>query len=85
MHLDKEELQIQRDLDKGIYIDAPKELEAQIMEMIKRRKKDAVLSIRVNKVDILKIREKAEKMGIRYQTYIAELIHAAAMGFWKPA
>lgn len=49
-----------------------------IAEAIARRKKDAVLNIRVNGEDLAIIKQKAKKMGIPYQTFVAELIHQYA-------
>ncbi len=49
-----------------------------IAEAIARRKKDAVLNIRVNGEDLAIIKRKAKKMGIPYQTFVSELIHQYA-------
>ena len=78
MKLTGEEKRIERDLEKGVYIDAPKEEFEEIAEMLRQRKKDAVLSIRVNRVDLDNIKKKAQKLGVRYQSLISELIHQAA-------
>lgn len=76
--LNKQEKAIEDALLKGEYKDASKgEFEA-IAESIATRKKDAVLNIRINSKDLETIRHKARKFGIKYQTYIAELIHRAA-------
>lgn len=60
------------------YIDAPADKFDLIAESIAARKKDAVLNVRVNSGDLLSIKKKAEKFGIRYQTFISELIHRIA-------
>ena len=49
-----------------------------IAEAIARRKKDAVLNIRVNSEDLESIKQKAKKLGIPYQTFVSELIHQYA-------
>ena len=42
------------------------------------RKKDKVISIRLNSVDLTNIKEKAKKFGVKYQSYISEILHHAA-------
>ena len=54
-----------------------KELE-KVADAIASRRKDASLTIRVNSRDIEKIKKMANRKGIAYQTYIAELIHKVA-------
>ena len=50
--------------------------------MIKRaldaRKKDAVLNIRVNQNVLNILKQKAQKMGIKYQTFISEILQKVA-------
>ncbi len=50
----------------------------QISRAIIARKKDAVLNIRVNSYDLVSIKNKAQRLGIRYQTLISEIIHRIA-------
>ena len=42
------------------------------------RRKDTVLNIRVNSQDLKRIKQKAKKLGVKYQTFIAELLHQVA-------
>jgi predicted DNA binding CopG/RHH family protein len=49
-----------------------------ITEAIARRRKDAVLNIRINSYDLAVIKEKAKKAGIPYQTMISEFLHEYA-------
>lgn len=51
-----------------------------IKAAIERRKKDAVLNIRVNSFVLDNLKHKARKMGIKYQTFISEILHKVAMG-----
>jgi len=51
-----------------------------IVEALERRKKDAVLNIRVNSYDLKTLKEKARKMGVKYQSYISEILHRVAEG-----
>lgn len=47
-------------------------------QTLAKRRKDAVLSIRVNSQDLKAIKERARRMGVRYQTFIGELLHRIA-------
>ena len=49
-----------------------------IKQAIERRKKDAVLNIRVNSYDLEHLKQKAQKLGIKYQTFICEILHKIA-------
>lgn len=51
-----------------------------IVEVLERRKKDAVLNIRVNSYDLKSLKQKARKSGIKYQTFISEILHRVAEG-----
>jgi predicted DNA binding CopG/RHH family protein len=51
-----------------------------IKQALERRKKDAVLNIRVNQYDLDTIKQKARKIGVKYQTFISEVLHKIAMG-----
>ena len=76
--LTKQEKAIENALLKGEYKNAPKSEFNSIAEAIAARKKDAVLNIRVNSKDLASIRQKAKRFGVKYQTFIAELIHRVA-------
>ena len=49
-----------------------------IVAALERRKKDAVLNIRVNQYDLETIKQKARKIGVKYQTFISEILHRVA-------
>ena len=74
--LTKEERAIEESLEN--FIPVNKQEYEQIVNAIAARKKDAVLNIRVNSHDLANIKHKAEQLGIRYQTFISELIHRIA-------
>jgi len=76
IRLTREERMIEDSLDNFVPVDK-KEYE-EIGLAIAARKKDAVLNIRVNSHDLASIRHKAERLGIRYQTFISEVIHKIA-------
>ena len=77
--LTKQERAIEEALLKGEYVDVASNEFDKIAMAIVSRKKDAVLNLRINSKDLANIRKKAKKFGIRYQTFIAELIHRAAL------
>ena len=74
--LTRQEKMIEDSIDNFVPVDK-KEYE-QISRAIIARRKDAVLNIRVNSNDLARIKSKAERLGIRYQTFIAEVIHRIA-------
>ncbi len=76
--LSREERAIEEALVKGEYVDVDKTMFKEIAEAITRRQKDAVLNIRVNSHDLAQIKSKTKRLGIRYQTFIAELLHRVA-------
>ena len=50
----------------------------EIAQTLEARKKDAVLSLRVNSHDLETIKQKARKLRVKYQTFISELLHRVA-------
>jgi len=78
LKLTKEEREIENALLKGEFkLVKGKELE-NIEKALKARKKDTTMTIRVNSEDIKKIKGKAKELGIKYQSYISEIIHQVA-------
>ena len=76
--LTKEEKEIENSLVNGEFIDvAPQEFK-EIARSIKARQKDSVLNIRINSEDLKKIKQKASKLGVKYQSLISELLHRVA-------
>ena len=74
LKLTKEEREIENALLKGEFkLVKGKELE-NIEKALKARKKDTTMTIRVNSEDIKKIKGKAKELGIKYQSYISEII-----------
>ena len=76
--LSRQEKKIEDVLTRGEYLPISEDEFGQIARSIALRRKDAVLNIRVNSQDLKSIKQKAEKLGVKYQTFIAELIHRAA-------
>ena len=76
--LTRSEQAIERAIARGEYRPASKEEFNRIAEELARRRKDAVLNIRVNSHDLESLKKKAKKMGIPYQSFVSELIHKYA-------
>jgi predicted DNA binding CopG/RHH family protein len=76
--LTKNEKEIEESLAKGEYIPITGKQLEMIKKSLQSRKKDVTMTIRVNSEDIEKIKMKAKKSGIKYQTYISEILHQVA-------
>ena len=76
--LTKQERAIEDALLKGEYVSVKKEKFAEIAAALEARKKDAILNIRVNSCDLAQIKQKAHKLGVKYQTFISEVLHRVA-------
>lgn len=76
--LTRQEKSIEDALVKGEYVDVSREKFTEIAEAVKARKKDAVLNIRVNQQDLDSIKQKAKKLGVKYQSFISEFLHRLA-------
>ncbi|PJC46507.1 MAG: hypothetical protein CO036_02395, partial [Candidatus Omnitrophica bacterium CG_4_9_14_0_2_um_filter_43_12] len=76
--LTRQEKNIEDSLLKGEYINVSRNEFADIADSIAARRKDAVLNVRVNSRDIVSIKQRAQKLGIKYQTFISEVIHRIA-------
>ncbi len=74
-----QERQIEKELLEGIYEPVSDSEFKSIADAINKRKKDTVLNIRINKQDLDNIKKKAKRLGVRYQTFISEVIHKVAM------
>ena len=76
--LTKKEKEIENALLRGEYIPIKGKELGNIEKALKLRKKDITMTIRVNSKDIEKIKNKAKKLGVKYQSYISEVIHQVA-------
>ena len=76
--LSKKEHAIEKALIRGKYKSVSKVELSDIADAIERRKKDAVLNIRINRNDLESIREKAKELGVPYQTLVSEILHRFA-------
>jgi predicted DNA binding CopG/RHH family protein len=73
--LTRQERIIEDDLIKGQYRDVDNLEFSKIAESVAARRKDAVLHIRINSRDLNNIKDKAQKLGVKYQTFISEVLH----------
>lgn len=78
MTLTKEERAIEKALLRGHLKPASRAEFNRVANAIARRRKDAVLNIRVNSEDLASLKEKARVLGVPYQTFVSELIHIYA-------
>ena len=76
--LTKYERELEHALLKGELVPGTKAEFEEIARAIARRKKDAVLSIRINVGDLDALKTLAKRHGVRYQTFIAEVLHRIA-------
>jgi len=76
--LTQAERAIEQALLRGEYVDGAKSNLEEVAHAIARRRKDAVISIRVNAEDLSHIKRKAKQLGVRYQTLISEVLHRVA-------
>jgi len=76
--LTRQEKEIEDALVKGELMDISSSEFKDIAHSIAARKKDAVLNIRVNSQDLKNIKKKAKNLGVKYQTFISELLHRVA-------
>ena len=83
--LDKEEQALEESLAKGEWVSVPdfakqkkllKEAAANYQELQRSKR----VTIRINKADLLKVKVKAQKNNIPYQTLLNMLIHQYAEG-----
>ena len=78
MKLTRREKAIEDALVRGEYVSVSKEEHERIARAIAAYRKDAVLNLRINGQDLKNLKRKAEKLGVKYQTFIAEILHRVA-------
>ena len=76
MKLTKEEQWIEDHAEELVPL-SPEE-EKEIAESLARLRKNAVLNIRINGQDLDQLKAKAKRLGVKYQTFIAEVLHRVA-------
>ena len=78
--LTKYEREIEAAINRGEYKSSSKEEFEHIAAIIKAYRKDKVLNIRINSMDLESLKEKAHKLGVKYQTFITQILHRVAQG-----
>ena len=76
--LTREEKAIEDALVRGEYVDVSKEKFEELARALEARRKNAVLNIRINQGDLDNLKFKAKKLGVKYQTFISEVLHKVA-------
>ena len=71
--LTEEEKQIENEIDQ--YNSVSEEKKEKIEKIIDQTKKNKAISLRINNYDLEKIKEKAEREGVPYQTLITNILH----------
>ena len=74
--LTRYEKQIEKEIDQ--YVPVGKEEHDRIAAALAARRKNAVLNIRINQGDLDHLKQKAKRLGVKYQTFISELLHKIA-------
>ena len=81
LKLNKYERGISEAIDRGEYdVSASKEETEKISAAIEAYRKNAILHIRINEGVLQKLKAKAKKLGVKYQTFIAEILRSVAQG-----
>lgn len=79
MKLTRYEQNIEDAIERGEYsISASKEDAEEIRAAIEAYRKNAILHIRINEGVLQKLKAKAKKLGVKYQTFIAEILRNVA-------
>ena len=72
------ERRIEAEIERGEWVPSSPKLQEEIREALMARRKDSVLNIRLNSMDLKLLKKKAKKLGVKYQTFIAEILHRVA-------
>lgn len=88
LKLDKEEQKLEEALARGEFVRVSdfaksKKLFEQAAKNYKELQKSKRITIRINQADLLRVKAKAQRSGIPYQTLLSVLIHQYAEGTTK--
>ena len=78
MKLTPYESRIEKAIERGEYVSIPASHHEEIARAIARRRKEAVLSLRINRQDLESLKQKARQLGVPYQSFISEILHRHA-------
>ena len=76
--LTREEQAIESALLRGEYVPGSRKEFNKIARALAHRRKKTVLNIRVNNGDLEALKARAKRHGVKYQTFIAEILHRVA-------
>ena len=78
LKLNKYERSISEAIERGEYVEGSKEEAEKIRAAVEEYRKNAILHIRISEAVLRKLKEKAKKVGVKYQTFIAEALRRVA-------
>ena len=82
--LTKEEKELESSLGREEWVEAPNQLNEEIVQAAKSgvsaRKREARVNIRLRQTTVNLIRDKAEQEGLGYQTLMSSILHKYATG-----
>ena len=78
LKLNKYERSISEAIERGEYVKGSEEETERIRAAIEAYRKNAILHIRINEGVLQKLKAKAKKLGVKYQTFIAEILRHVA-------
>ena len=76
--LTREEQAIENALLRGEYVPADRKEFNKIARALAHWRNKTVLNIRINNGDLEALKTRAKRHGVKYQTFIAELLHRVA-------
>ena len=76
--LTRYEKSIEAAIERGEYVPVSKKEYEELARALEARRKNAVLNIRINQGDLNSLKTKAKALGVKYQTFIAEILHRVA-------
>lgn len=77
-NLTEDELQLEKEIEQGDWVSAGSDLNQKVLKAAQTSTKAARVSLRLDPNDVAKIRRKAEREGLPYQTLIASVLHKYA-------
>ena len=72
------EKQLEDEVVRGEWIPVSPEEFKEVQEALERARKKSILHMRINTGDLNLLKQKAKKMGVKYQSFIAEILHRVA-------
>lgn len=73
--LTKEEKEIERDIEAGLYVPASPENRKRMEQALAKARKESAISLRMSEQDLWEIKNMAADEGLPYQTFISSILH----------